>query len=77
MAMLLHGPRRPVYPFWRCFCEVPDDERGCEGATSRAPVLKSSSLVAVLLTWKKHPTVNHQQEFYSYMQNMELTINEM
>jgi len=50
--MLLHRPRRPVYPFWRCFCKVPADERECEGPTSSAPVLESSSLLTVLLTFQ-------------------------
>jgi len=77
MAILLHGPRRPVYPFWRCFCEVPAGERECEGLTSSAPVLESSSLLTVLLTRKKHPTVNNHQEFYSYMENKGMTTNEM
>jgi len=77
MAMLLHGPTRPVYPLWRCFGKVPADERESEGPTSSAPVLESSSILTVLLIRKKHPTVNKHQEFYSYMENKGITTNEM
>jgi hypothetical protein len=77
MAMLLQGPRIPVYPFWRCVCKVPADERECEGPTSSAPILESSSILTVLLTRKKHPTVNKHQEFYSYVENKGITTNEM